>query len=712
MNWKLSTRLILLFVILGLIPFSIIGIYSYWNSRVALQQNITERLSFVRENKKEQIESYFEMIRRQVITFSEDRMVIEAMREFNQAFATVEEELNVEYEVKASEYEEVLKKRYVHQQQNTMGAPDNAVDLWWPKSKTTRILQHYYISSNPYQVGDKHKLDCSKDNSTYSSVHSKFHPVIRSFLEKFGYYDVFLVGIDGQVVYTVYKELDFATNLVNGPYGHTNLASVYKAARESNKKDSTHFADFELYEPSYNRAASFIASPIFEHNQMIGVLIFQMPLDEINRIMTNDGNWIKVGQGKSGESFLIGPDYIFRSNSRFLLEDTAQFIRDIKQVGVSEEKIIPIEANKTVVGYLDFKSEHIGKALAGNMDIVKDVDYRGQPVILSYTPLEFFGTVWALVSVMSQEEAFAVLDQLKNAMWILGLFIVVSVITLGWWFARSISKPLNNTINTLSTSSAEIAATVTEQERIANQQAASVNETNTTMEELGASSRQTAEQAQAAAYSTEMVLSLTQDGANKVNEMLQGMASLKGKVGAIAQQILHLSEQTSQIGSITAMVTDFANETKMLAMNAAVEAVRAGEHGKGFSVLSVEIRKLADESKRSADRINALVVDVQKATNATVMATEEGTKTVDAGIELTQSTAATFDSVAAAVGSASESAQQISLNVAQQAEAVKQVVEAMNALKISSKESASGIAQTKVGIQTLNEAAQQLKSMV
>jgi methyl-accepting chemotaxis protein len=209
-----------------------------------------------------------------------------------------------------------------------------------------------------------------------------------------------------------------------------------------------------------------------------------------------------------------------------------------------------------------------------------------------------------------------------------------------------------------------------------------------------------------------MVLSLTQDGANKVNEMLQGMASLKGKVGAIAQQILHLSEQTSQIGSITAMVTDFANETKMLAMNAAVEAVRAGEHGKGFSVLSVEIRKLADESKRSADRINALVVDVQKATNATVMATEEGTKTVDAGIELTQSTAATFDSVAAAVGSASESAQQISLNVAQQAEAVKQVVEAMNALKISSKESASGIAQTKVGIQTLNEAAQQLKSMV
>ena len=160
------------------------------------------------------------------------------------------------------------------------------------------------------------------------------------------------------------------------------------------------------------------------------------------------------------------------------------------------------------------------------------------------------------------------------------------------------------------------------------------------------------------------------------------------------------------------MVSDFANETKMLAMNAAVEAVRAGEHGKGFAVLAVETRKLADESKRSAGRINALVGDIQKATNSTVMATEEGSKTVDEGILISQNTSETFREVERVMEHASQGVQQISMNVRQQSVAVRQVVEAMKSVNSGARESASGISQVRDGIRTLNESVQLLKSMI
>jgi methyl-accepting chemotaxis protein len=190
------------------------------------------------------------------------------------------------------------------------------------------------------------------------------------------------------------------------------------------------------------------------------------------------------------------------------------------------------------------------------------------------------------------------------------------------------------------------------------------------------------------------------------------MSILQSKVEAIAEQLLRLSEQTSQIGNITNLVSELANQTNLLALNAAVEAARAGEHGKGFAVVAAEIRKLADQSKKSAERINTLVLDIQNATNATVTATEEGTKTLEAGTHQTHQTADAFDRLAASITTVSESAQQTLLNVKQQVAAVGQVVEAMSEIQRGATEAATGIAQTKRVIAHLNEVAQTLRATV
>ncbi|MDP8933757.1 MAG: methyl-accepting chemotaxis protein, partial [Cyanobacteriota bacterium] len=147
-------------------------------------------------------------------------------------------------------------------------------------------------------------------------------------------------------------------------------------------------------------------------------------------------------------------------------------------------------------------------------------------------------------------------------------------------------------------------------------------------------------------------------------------------------------------------------------INATVEAVRAGEQGKGFGVVATEIRRLADQSKRSAAQINDLINDIQNSINKTVIVTDEGNKTLDNSLKLTEGTAETFNNVANAINSVVLSSQQIYLNTKQQALAIEQVVDAMNVLNKGAAETASGISQSRVGTQTLNKAALNLKSLV
>ena len=327
----------------------------------------------------------------------------------------------------------------------------------------------------------------------------------------------------------------------------------------------------------------------------------------------------------------------------------------------------------------------------------------------------------SMLAIMELDHGLAAKSQLdaeqevkQTTYWSLAAMILgpLVAISLGILMSISLSKPISSAVSSIASTSAEMAAMVEQYERVTSQQAAAVNETTATMDELEASFRQSAEQAEVAATRARQALTLTEEGTSAVHQTLEGMSSLKSKVEAIAEQILRLSEQTSQIGNITNLVSELANQTNLLALNAAVEAARAGEHGKGFAVVAAEIRKLADQSKKSAERINTLVLDIQNATNATVMATEEGTKTVEVGTRLTHRTAEVFEGLAESITNVSESSQQTLLNVKQQVAAVRQVVEAMDAINNGSKETASGILQTRIGVQQLNDAAQSLQIIV
>ena len=296
-----------------------------------------------------------------------------------------------------------------------------------------------------------------------------------------------------------------------------------------------------------------------------------------------------------------------------------------------------------------------------------------------------------------RERQIAGLDQLVVVVLRSSVISLILAVVIGFIIISMILQKINQEANGIATAATEIATTIEEQERLAVQQASSMNETTTSMDELGVSSRQSAEQAASASAGANQILTLV-SGMNLTGTDGSNSSSLKHRMAEVQSQILRLSEHLGQINNITNLVSDLANQTNMLALNASVEAVRAGEHGKGFGVVASEIRKLADQSKQSAERINDLIMDIQNAMNSTVMATEEGKKSVDF--------------IVSAVNDVTMNIQQISLNSKHQAIAIQQVVEAMNSLNKAAQQTAGGIAETRLGTQQLNQTALNLKSMI
>uniref|UniRef100_A0A7C3VSY2 Chemotaxis protein n=1 Tax=Planktothricoides sp. SpSt-374 TaxID=2282167 RepID=A0A7C3VSY2_9CYAN len=319
---------------------------------------------------------------------------------------------------------------------------------------------------------------------------------------------------------------------------------------------------------------------------------------------------------------------------------------------------------------------------------------------------------WGVLILNHTDEVFAAQRNLVLALVGLVIGTGVAMSAIAAWVANGTTSSLNDIATAIAESSTEIAATMEQQERTVNHQATAVNQTTTTMNQLGTSSRHSASQAEASATGAKKVLSLGDRGMKAVENTSSGMNTIREKAGDTAGQILHLSEIASQISSISTIISDIANRTNILALNAGVEAVRAGEHGKGFGVVASEIRKLADQSKNSAEKIVALVLDIQNAINLTVMMTDETIKTVESGVQIVGETSTAFTGVRDAINEIVMSTQQISLNAQQQVQAIEQVVDAMNTLNGAARETVGGISNVKTRVQQLQIAAQNLKQMI
>ena len=315
-----------------------------------------------------------------------------------------------------------------------------------PDTSASSYLQYHYIADNPNPVGKKDALDQANDGSAYSQVHSRLHPTFRNIIQNFGYYDMFLINPQGTIVYTVYKETDFTSNLTTGPYNESNLARLVASVRGSREQGYAQIVDFEAYGPSYGAPAAFIAAPIFDGSEFLGVLAVQVPVDEVNNVMTGNRNWQSDGLGESGETYLVGEDYLMRSVSRFLVETPEEYLETLESLGTDDATINRIKQYDTSILEQKVRTEGVEEALTGQEGTQIIKDYRDIPVLSSFAPLTIEGLNWVILSEIDLAEAYGPIYTFQRHMLIVATLLMLLVTLLAMGLAHLFVKPINQLI--------------------------------------------------------------------------------------------------------------------------------------------------------------------------------------------------------------------------------------------------------------------------
>ncbi len=274
-----------------------------------------------------------------------------------------------------------------------------------------------------------------------------------------------------------------------------------------------------------------------------------------------------------------------------------------------------------------------------------------------------------------------------------------------------ISGHIQAGVQDIGTSTAEILASVSQHTESASLQSAAINETSSTVNELRLAAEDTAQMASEVADRANNSLQVSGEATDAVAAITTAMEEIRERVDAIARDIVTLSERTQQIGEITATVNGLADKSKLLALNASIEAARAGEHGKGFAVVAEEVSKLAEQSKAATAQVEAILGDVQSATSAAVHASQEGTKVVERGLELTERAGQGIRSLSDTIHGAFGAAEQIAASAHQQSVGIEQIAQAMNHVNEGTSQSLEGAHQSQMAAEKLNELSAQLAAV-
>src|SRR5690606_15956026 len=276
---------------------------------------------------------------------------------------------------------------------------------------------------------------------------------------------------------------------------------------------------------------------------------------------------------------------------------------------------------------------------------------------------------------------------------------------------RQLTADLYEGINVLGASATEISASTSQLAAGATQTAAAVNETTTTVEEVRQTAEVSSQKARTVSDSAQVVASVSESGRHATEEAIAGVAKIQQQMDTIAESMMRLSEQSQAVGQIVATVEDLAGQSKLLAVNASIEAAKAGEHGKGFAVVAQEVKSLAEQSRQATAHVRTILGDIQQATNAAVLATEQGSHAVEAGTRQSAHAGESIQALAASVLEAAQAAVQIAASSQQQLVGVDQLASAMESIKLASAQNVDSARQLESAARDIKQLGERLKEL-
>ena len=616
----------------GLVPLVLVTAITGYRTQSSMEIEAGQRIKGLLESRKDHIEDYLSNLLDLNATLASSLTTVNALQEFGNGFYRLGASKSVENNDTArikremqQYYRQVFASKYA--QQSGSAYPGDVSQLL-PEGLGGLKAQWLYIVNNAHALGEKDKLLNARDDSTYSKVHEKYHRFFSEYQKRYGLYDLFLVdAIDRTIIYSVFKETDFGVSLTEASLAQSGIASAVDKAL-ANPDGGPVFVDMQPYTPSYSAPAAFIATAVKEYASVVGVVVTQVPSAKVEE-MTLLGS----GMGETGQLLLVGNDGYFRAQPRLVDEPV------VLKTKIEKESLR--RAVKGQTGVLLEQSEH-------------------SSVYTGYAPIEVDGFNWSLLLEIDEREVLAAANELMTISAVLMAVAVFSILVIAWvvgrlFYSRIGGDPAEVLAIAHQIGSGNLHRQAGDETRIGAYAAiiqmrdtlretladvlAITREVNDGAAELshgnyGLSERTETQAAdlQNTASSMEEITSIVKqnaDNAESARQLADATLQRAKSGGAIADRTIEamdeISGSSAKVVEIISVIDEIAFQTNLLALNAAVEAARAGEQGRGFSVVASEVRQLAGRSASAAKEIKMLIEDsVEKVNGGTSLVKESG----------------------------------------------------------------------------------------